>query len=118
MPSFILGGVTYEYVAPPKPQRLHLIKSWEYPNWPRVEATVALADGGMVQVYGEASRWSSEQIFVRWPDDEGHFHAAWLPTSAVRRLTASEWDIIQFHACPENLRHIQWGKRLPGFLPE
>jgi hypothetical protein len=118
VPSFTLGGVTYEYVTPPKPQRLHLIKSWEYPNWPRVEAAVALSDGGTVQVYGEASRWSAEQIFVRWPDDEGHFHAAWLPTSAVRRLTPSEWDIIQFHACPENLRHIQWGKRLPGFLPE
>lgn len=118
MPSFTLGGVTYEYVAPPKPQRLHLIKSWKYPNWPRVEAAVPLADGGTVSVYGQASRWSADQVHVRWSDDEGHFHQAWLPPSAVRRLTASEWDIIEYHQTSENLRPIRWGNRLPGFLPE
>jgi hypothetical protein len=118
MPTFIQDGFPYDYLAPAGPVRLHLIKSWEYPHWPRVEAAVPLADGGSVEVYGEASRWSAEQVHVRWADDEGHFHAAWLPTSAVRRLTASEWDIIEFHNCPENLRHVRWGKRLPGFLPE
>ena len=118
MASFTLGGVSYEYLTPPKPQRLHLIRSWEYGHWPRVEAAVPIAGGATVSVYGEASRWSDEQVHVRWADDDGHFHAAWLPIENVRRLTASEWDIIEFHRCPESLRHIQWGKRLPGFLPE
>lgn len=118
MPSFILGGVMYEYVAPPKPQRLHLIRSWEYPNWPRVEAAVQLTDGGTVTVYGEASRWSDELVHVRWADDEEHFHASWVPMANVRRLTDSEWDIIEFHACPPELRHVRWGSRMPGFLPE
>lgn len=77
-----------------------------------------LATGGSVTVYAEASRWAGDTIHVRWADDDEHFHAAWVPKANVRRLTASEWDIIQFHACPESLRHIQWGKRLPGFLPE
>ncbi|WXW93166.1 hypothetical protein SEA_BRAYBEAST_30 [Arthrobacter phage BrayBeast] len=118
MPSFILDGVTYEYLTPQKPQRLHLIRSWEYPNWPRVEAHVPLAGGMTVAVYGEASRWSDEQVHVRWSDDEDHFHQAWLPTQNVRRLTPSEWDIIEFHSCPDELRHVRWGTRLPGFLPE
>lgn len=118
MPSFTLAGASYEYLTPSKPQRLHLIRSWEYGHWPRVEADVPLAGGGTVAVYGEASRWSDEQVHVRWADDEGHFHAAWLPTENVRRLTASEWDIIEFHACPPELRDVRWGKRLPGFLPE
>ncbi|WNT44928.1 hypothetical protein SEA_ABBYDAISY_33 [Arthrobacter phage AbbyDaisy] len=117
MPSFTLHGERYEYLTPPKPERLHQIQSWEYPHWPRVEAQVPLSEGGTVLVYGEASRWSPEQVHVRWTDDEDHFHQAWLPTANVRRLTDSEWDIIQYHQCPENLRHIQWGKRLPGFLP-
>ncbi|QWY79663.1 hypothetical protein PP637_gp33 [Arthrobacter phage Persistence] len=117
MPSFTLAGVTYEYLTAPKPERLHLIRSGTTRPGP-VEAAVQLADGGTVTVYGQASRWSAGQIQVRWQDDEDHFHAAWLPTANVRRLTASEWDIIEFHNCPENLRHIQWGKRLPGFLPE
>jgi hypothetical protein len=118
MPSFLLDGVTYDYVTPPKPERLHLIKSWEYPNWPRVEALVPLTDGGTVAVYGEASRWSAEEIHVRWADDDGHFHQAWLPKENVRRLTPSEWDIIEYHLTPEHLRHVSWGHRLPGFLPE
>jgi hypothetical protein len=88
MPTFTLDGVTYEYLQPAKPQRLHLIKSWEYPHWPRVEAAVHLSDGGTVKVYGEASRWSAEPVHVRRADDEGHLHAAWLPTSSVRPLTA------------------------------
>lgn len=117
MPKFTLDGVTHEYLAPPKPQRLHLIKSWEYPHWPRVEAEVPLAGGGTVKVYGEASRWSAEQVHARWADDDDHLHQAWLPTANVRPLTDSEWDVIQFHRCPENLRSVRWGKRLPGFLP-
>jgi hypothetical protein len=116
MPSFTLGGVTHDYLTPKAPGQG--VQSWEYGHWPRVEAAVPLAGGGTVPLYGEAMRWAPESILARWMDDDGHFHMAWLPSSAVRRLTPSEWDVIEFHACPENLRHVRWGKRLPGFLPE
>jgi hypothetical protein len=66
MPTFTLDGVTYDYLAPAGPVRLHLIRSWEYGSWPRIEAQVPLVDGGTVAVYGEASRWSVEQVHVRW----------------------------------------------------
>ena len=73
-----------------------------------------LAGGATVGVYGEASRWSEEQVHVRWADYDGHNHGAWIPADNVRRLTASEWDIIEYHHCPPELRSIQWSKRLPG----
>lgn len=88
MPSFILDGTSYEYLMTPRPRPLHLIKSWDYGQWPRVEATVPLADGSTVSVYGEASCWGAEQVHVRWADDEERFHAAWLPAASVRRMTA------------------------------
>lgn len=118
MPTFTLAGVSYDYLAPMvegDPEEVH---SWEYGQWPRVEAAVPLKDGGTVAVYGEAMRWGHEQVIVRWLDDEEHAHAAWIPAANVRRLTASEWDIIAYHQCPPELRSIQWAKRLPGFLPE
>lgn len=40
------------------------------------------------------------------------------PGCKVRRLTPSEWDIIEYHQCPPELRFIRWGERFPGFLPE
>jgi hypothetical protein len=117
MPTFTLDGVPYEYATPPPPTP-DKVQSWEYGDWPRVEAAVPLTGGGTVAVYAEASRWGVEQVHVRWQDDEGHYHQAWVPKENVRRMTPSEWDIIEFHRCPEDLRHIQWGKRMPGFLPE
>lgn len=57
-------------------------------------------------------------ILTRCRDDEGHYHSAWVPKENVRRMTASEWDIIEYHQCPPELRCIRCGKRLPGFLPE
>lgn len=54
---------------------------------------------------------------VSWRDDAWQTHWAWIPAANVRRLTESEWDIIEYHRCPENLRGIKWGSRLPGFLP-
>jgi hypothetical protein len=33
-------------------------------------------------------------------------------------MTGTDWDIIAYHECPPELRSIQWGKRLRGFLPE
>jgi hypothetical protein len=117
MPSFTLGGVSYEY-ATPAPPAAGKLQSWEYGHWPRVEAAVPLTDGGTVAVYAEASRWGSDVIHVRWQDDDDHFHQAWVPKGNVRRLTASEWDIIEYRQAPENLRHLRWGKRLPGFLTD
>jgi hypothetical protein len=94
MPSFTLAGVAYDYLAPDlegDPEEIH---SWEYGHWPKVEAAVPLAIGGTVSVYGEAMRWGHGLVLTRWKDDEGHMHSAWLPADNVRRLTASEWDII------------------------
>ncbi len=118
MPRFMHGGTTYEYLVLSPPAQLDCIQSWDYGSWPHVAAEVPLSDGGAVTVYGEASRWTADQIHVRWPDDEGHFCSAWLPTPNVHRLTDSGWDIIEFHETPEYLRMIRWSGRLPGFLPE
>lgn len=119
MPTFTLDGVAYEYLQPKTDIRHEEAHSWEYGHWPRVEAAVPLtAAGGTVSVYAEAMRWAGDHILVRWTGDGGAYHAAWLPKEDVRRLTASEWDIIEFHHTPENLRMVRWGDRLPGFLPE
>jgi hypothetical protein len=79
---------------------------------------VPLTGGTSVNVYGEASRWTRTEVLVRWKDDDGQLHSAWIPTSSVRHLTASEWDIIEYNQSPEQLRPIRWTKRIPGFLPE
>lgn len=118
MPTFILGASSLEYLTPMPDVDLHDIHSWEYGHWPRVEANIPLVSGGTVKVYAEASRWGGSFIRVRWSTEAGTYHQAWIPKENVQRLTASEWDIIEFHACPENLRHVRWGKRLPGFLTE
>ncbi|MFJ5693307.1 hypothetical protein ACIP9X_05575 [Arthrobacter sp. NPDC093125] len=118
MPTFTLTGVKYEYLTPALEGEPDEVHSWEYGHWPRVEAAVPLQGGGTVNLYAEAMRWGLGQILTRWRDDEGHMHSAWLPKDNVRRLTASEWDIIEYHLCPPELRPIRWGKRLPGFLPE
>jgi hypothetical protein len=118
MPTFTLTGVEYDYLAPKLEGDPEDVYSWEYGKWPKVEAAVPLKAGGSVNVYGETMRWGHGHVLTRWLDDEGHTHSAWIPKGNVRRLTASEWDIIEYHRTPENLRMIRWGNRLPGFLPE
>jgi hypothetical protein len=118
MPSFTLAGVEYDYLAPKLEGDPDEVHSWEYGKWPRVEAAVPLTDGTRINVYGEAMRWGPNQVIARWLDDEGRAHMAWIPAANVRRLAASEWDIVEYHMCPPELRSIRWGKRLPGFLPE
>lgn len=118
MPTFTLGSVSYEYLRPPLDVAAQEVHSWEYGHWPRVQAAVPLANGGTVTVYAEALRWTPVQVLVRWADDEGHFHTAWVPTANVYRLTPSEWDIIEYHRCPPELRSVRWANRLPGFLPD
>lgn len=117
MPIFTLAGVSYDYARPAFEGDHEDIHSWEYGQWPKVEAALSLASGGTVQVYAEAMRWTSDSVLVRWREDGGHYHDAWVPTPNVCRLTASEWDIIEYHQCPPELRPIRWGNRFPGFLP-
>lgn len=118
MPSFTLAGVQYDYVDAKLTGDLEEIHSWEYGKWPRVEAAIPLTGGGTVHVHALASRWGHGLVHVSWQDDDGHNHGAWIPAANVRRLTPSEWDIIEYHQCPAELRPIRWGYRLPGFLPE
>ncbi|MFE5837217.1 hypothetical protein [Arthrobacter sp. NPDC056493] len=118
MPTFNLAGVKCDYLAPTlegDPEEVH---SWEYGKWPRVEAAVPLTDGETVSIYAVASRWGHGLVHVSWQDDDEHSHGAWIPAANVRRLTASEWDIIEYRQCPPDLRSVRWGKRMPGFLPE
>ncbi|MBT2594554.1 hypothetical protein [Arthrobacter sp. ISL-72] len=114
MTSFTLNGVTYEYLRPEPTGRLEEIQSWEYGHWPRVEAAVPLVGGGTVAVYAMASRWSHATIHVEWLDGDGHRHNAWVPKGNVRRLTASEWDIIEYQECSETLRGGQVGEEASG----
>lgn len=117
-PTFTLAGVKYEYLTPELEGDREDVHSWEYGQCRGLRPRCPLEAGGAVSVYGEAMRWGHGLILTRWRDDEGHMHSAWLPKGNVRRLTASEWDIIEYHQCPPELRSIRWGNRLPGFLPE
>lgn len=118
MPTFTLDGRDYEYLQPKPDAGPETAHSWEYGKWPRVEAAILLAGGGTVNLYAQAMRWVADEILVQWVADSGSNHSAWLPKANIRRLTASEWDIIEYHQTPENLRSVRWAKRLPGFLPE
>ncbi|SDK78650.1 hypothetical protein [Arthrobacter sp. ok362] len=117
MASFTLDGTTYEYLRPDPGHPAEEARSWEYGNYPKVMATVPLAGGATVDVYAVAERWNPSFILVAWGDDEDHKHWAWIPAGNVRRVTDSEWDIEEYRRCPEKLRPIRWGNRLPGFLP-
>jgi hypothetical protein len=116
--SFLLGGVTYEYVHSERVGPHEDIRSWEWGSYPKVHAQVSLKAGGTVAVYAEATHWNKTQISVQWYDDDKVSLAAWLPKESVRPVTDSEWDIDEYNRCPEWLRMVQWGKRFPGFLPD
>lgn len=77
---------------------------------------MALAGGGVIDVYARAERWNPSHILARWEDDGRRPHWAWIPAGSVRRVTDSEWDIFEYRRCPANLRGVRWGGRLPGFL--
>ena len=116
MASFTLGGTTYGYLLP-DPDQTEKTMSWEYGKWPKVVATLALQGGGTLDVYARAERWKRSHTLVMWEDDDYRPHHAWIPAGSVRRVTDSEWDIFEYRRCPENLRGVRWGGRLPGFLP-
>lgn len=109
MPTFTLDGVAYDCLRPKPDAGPEATHSWKYGHWPRVEVAVPLAAGGTVSVYGQASRWAGSYILMVWVADAGAHHSTWIPKDNVRRLTRSEWDIIEFHRTPENLRMIRWG---------
>lgn len=116
MASFTLDGETHEYLRPDPGHRPEDAKSWEYGKYPKVMASLPLADGGTVDVYAHADRWNPSHILVSWLDDDRHVHWAWIPAGNVRRVTDSEWDIEEYRRCPDNLRGIRWSDRLPGFM--
>lgn len=117
MPSSIVDRTTYEFENPKGFESPDEVHSWEYGNYPKVVASVSVTSGARVDVYGDATRWSLTHISVSWMDDAQHTHWAWMPKDDVRQVTDSEWDIEEYSRCPENLRSIRWGNRLPGFLP-
>ena len=115
MASFTLDGMTYEYLLP-DPGHVDGTKSWEYGHRPKTMATVALAGGGNIEVYAMAQLWSPSHILASWDDDDRRPHWTWVPSGSVRRVTDSESDIWEYWRCPDNLRRVRWGSRLPGFL--
>lgn len=117
MPNFKLDGESFEYLQPDSGHGPDEAQSWTYGAYPKVRASVPLADGGAVHVYAWAERWNPSSVLVRWADDGRHAHWAWIPAGNVERVTNSDWDIEEYRRCPENLRSIRWGNRLPGFLP-
>jgi hypothetical protein len=76
MASFTLDGITYEYLRQ-DPGPHENIKSWEYGAYPKIMATLPLADGATLDVYAHASRWNPSHILVAWQDDEYRPHWAW-----------------------------------------
>lgn len=118
MPNFTLDGAVYEYLKPSVASSPEEIYSWEYGRYPKVMADIPITGGGTVNVYAHASRWTKDRVVVRWEDDADQWHWAWVPTTNVRKITDSEWDLEEYRRCPESLRGVRWGDRLPGFLPE
>jgi hypothetical protein len=110
-------GLTYEH-APMQPTLHGKPRSWPYDSRPTVAAQIPLVAGGAVEVLALAERWGEGFVLVRWVDDNDKTLNGWVPTTMVRKLTPSEWDIEQYRRCPPHLRGIQWGNRLPGFLPD
>lgn len=115
MPSFTLDGQQYEY-AQEAPGRPESTRSWEYGRYPKVKATLPTTPTA-VPVHAEAARWNGDCVLVEWEDDGRRKHWMWVDGDAVELATPSEWDIWEFHRCPENIRGVRWGDRLPGFLP-
>ncbi len=116
--SFLLAGVTYEFELPDRVGAIEDVRSWEPGQQPKVHAVVPLKACARVGDYALATHWNRTQVSVQWFDDDKESLTAWLPKENIRPVTNSEWDIDEYNRCPEWLRSIQWGKRLPGFLPE
>lgn len=117
MASFTRDGETYEYLRRNVGHTVEDTRSWEYGAYPKVIAALPLTSGRTVDIYCHATRWTPTEIAVAWTDADDHTHWAWVPTNNVRRVTDSEWDIWEYRRCPEHLRGIRWGDRLPGMLP-
>lgn len=86
MASFTLDGKTFEHLNPDSGDHPEDPKPWIYGKYPKVLATVPLADGGTVRVYRVAERWDPSHILVSWADDRRHSHWAWIPAGNVERI--------------------------------
>ena len=117
MASSTLDGETFEYLKPEPGHAPEDARSWTYGNYPKIRANIPLVDGTTVTVYAVAERWNPSHVLVSWQDDGRHAHWAWIPAGNVDRVSDSEWDIEEYRRCPDKLRAIRWGDRLPGFLP-
>lgn len=116
--SFLLDGRRYEFVHPERVGPAGDVRSWPMGEYPKVHVKVPLRAGGGVLVYARATHWNRTQVNVQWMDDNMDALTAWVGNDDVRPVTDSEWDIDEYNRCPEWLRPVQWGKRMPGFLPE
>jgi hypothetical protein len=94
MPWFTLDGQSYEYLRADPGRASEEARSRDYGDYPRVLATVPLADGGTVKVHAVAARWNSNpsHIFVAWADDDMRAHWAWIPGGNVECLGESDGD--------------------------
>lgn len=115
---FVLAEEVYDLARVERCGPVEEVRSWPMDQRPKVRALVPLAGDGSLAVYAEATHWNRSQVHVQWVDDNKDSFVTWLPSESVSPVTDSEWDIDQFHRCPEWLRSVRWGKRLPGFLPE
>lgn len=115
--TFLLDGRTYDHVRGDRVGPVEDVQSWGMNNQPKVHAQIPLSTGGSIDVYAQATHWNQTQIHIRWHDDNKDSLTTWLPKADVRPVTNSEWDIDQYNRCPEELRTIRWGKRMPGILP-
>lgn len=116
MASCTLDGETFEYLKPDPGHEPEDARSWTYGSYPKVLARLPLANGGTVTAYAVAQRWNPSHIRMGWADDSRHSHWAWIPAGNVERVRDSEWDIEEYRRCPEHLRGVRWGNRLPRFL--
>jgi hypothetical protein len=98
MPSFRLDGETYEYLRADPGRDSEDARSREYGDYPRVLATLPLADGSTVAVRAVAARWNSNpsHVFVAWADDDMGAHWAWIPAGNVKCLDESDWDVDEY----------------------
>ncbi|MET1088979.1 MAG: hypothetical protein ABWY04_17990 [Arthrobacter sp.] len=92
MPTFTLDGETYEYLRPDPGRESEDARSWAYGEYPRVLATLPLADGSTVRVHAVAAPWISDPtyVFVVWADDDVGAHWAWIPAGNVECLNEAD----------------------------
>ena len=116
--TFVIEGVTYDLLEAERVGRIGAVRTWPPNDRPKVHARVRLTNGDTTTVYAEATAWNQTQIHVQFHDDNNDSLTTWALKADVRPVTESEWDIDQYNRTDSSRRHIRWGYRMPGFLPE